>query len=543
MGLPTWRSIVVFSVLSVVLCGGLTVAESESALNTQVNSNRVVWKAEVPYEGAVLTIGLPDGVVIERAFSAHESITFSPSDLGNDLVADGSYTWQLVLSPVIDDSTREAMTASRADDRPNVAEGLRASGALPPVEVLVHSGNFRIENRSIVADSPAEPRSAATAPLKGSSSPIDLDGGTESQVIAQDLIVQGSECVGLDCVNNENFGFDTFRLKENNLRINFMDTSNSGSFPTNDWRIVANDSSNGGGNYLAIEDSDAGTQVFRVDAGAGSNALRVSSSGGNVGLGTATPVLELQVTDGDSPGIRLEQNGSSGWTPQTWDIAGNEANFFIRDVTHSSKLPFRIKPNAPTDSIYVDNSGEIGIGTSSPTGRLHITDSDATTKVKIVNTESGGNREWAFAVSNSDEFRVSKQGTGGAEFIVQGDGTVLIGPGSNTVFKLTPTGQIIISSTLTENGTPDYVFADDYALIPVPELAEFIQENGHLPNVPSAREVAENGLDMTQFQLTLLEKIEELTMYIVEQDRVIRELQREVQSASSGPKTPPPLKD
>ena len=70
-----------------------------------------------------------------------------------------------------------------------------------------------------------------------------------------DVIIDGSLCVGQDCVNGENFGFDTLRLKENNLRIHFQDTSNSASFPTNDWRIVVNDSSNGGSNHFSIEDS------------------------------------------------------------------------------------------------------------------------------------------------------------------------------------------------------------------------------------------------------------------------------------------------
>lgn len=72
-----------------------------------------------------------------------------------------------------------------------------------------------------------------------------------------DVIISFSLCVGNDCVSGESFGFDTFRLKENNLRLHFQDTSNSASFPTNDWRIVANDSTNGGASYLAFEDSTA----------------------------------------------------------------------------------------------------------------------------------------------------------------------------------------------------------------------------------------------------------------------------------------------
>ncbi|NIM12421.1 MAG: hypothetical protein GTO45_09930, partial [Candidatus Aminicenantes bacterium] len=66
---------------------------------------------------------------------------------------------------------------------------------------------------------------------------------TQDQVILDDLIVDGSICVGFDCVNGESFGFDTIRLKENNLRIRFVDTSSTASFPSNDWQITANDSS------------------------------------------------------------------------------------------------------------------------------------------------------------------------------------------------------------------------------------------------------------------------------------------------------------
>lgn len=198
----------------------------------------------------------------------------------------------------------------------------------------------------------------------------------DDQVFIDDVIVDGSLCVGQDCVNGENFGFDTQRLKENNLRIHFDDTSNSASFPGNDWRIAINDTSNGGASYFAIQDATAGTTPMTIRAGAGNNALYVSNSGGNVGLGTASPVVELQVTDGDSPTMRLEQSGSSGFTPQTWDIAGNETNFFVRDVTNGSSLPFRIRPGAPQNSIYIDTDGDIGLGVDNPTSRLQVESGD-----------------------------------------------------------------------------------------------------------------------------------------------------------------------
>jgi hypothetical protein len=67
----------------------------------------------------------------------------------------------------------------------------------------------------------------------------------------------------------------------------------------------------------------------------------------------------------------LEQTNAGGFTAQTWDIAGNEANFFVRDVTSGSRLPFRIRPGAPTSSIDISAAGNVGLNNSSPLGILH----------------------------------------------------------------------------------------------------------------------------------------------------------------------------
>ena len=191
------------------------------------------------------------------------------------------------------------------------------------------------------------------------------------QVFMDDLIVQGSTCVGFDCDNGESFGFDTQRLKENNLRIKFQDTSNSASFPSNDWQLSANDTGNGGANRFSIDDVTAGRTPFTIEASAPSHSLYVDN-GGRIGIGTANPIVEAHVVNGDSPTLRLEQNSTSGFATQTWDIGSNETNFFIRDATNDSKLPFRIRPAAPQNSMYIDTDGEIGMGTQSPLNSLHI---------------------------------------------------------------------------------------------------------------------------------------------------------------------------
>ncbi len=72
---------------------------------------------------------------------------------------------------------------------------------------------------------------------------------------------------------------------------------------------------------------------------------------------------------------------------------------------------------------------------------------------------------------------------------------------------------------VTQEIWPDYVFEPEYRLPPLTEVASYIQENKHLPGVPSAKEVATNGLDLGQTQSTLLQKIEELTLYLIEQHK------------------------
>lgn len=203
------------------------------------------------------------------------------------------------------------------------------------------------------------------------------------QVIADDLIVQGSGCFGFDCANNEDFGFDTLRLKENNLRIKFDDTSVSAGIPNNDWQLTINDTNSGGANKFSIDDITGAKTPFTVTAGAPTNSFFMDSSG-HIGLRTATPALDLQISTGNTPAVRLEQNSGSGFTAQSWDLGGNEANFFIRDVTGGSRLPFRIRPGAPTSALDISSTGNVGVGTSSPTSPIHVVRAAASSTAEVL---------------------------------------------------------------------------------------------------------------------------------------------------------------
>jgi len=275
-----------------------------------------------------------------------------------------------------------------------------------------------------------------------------------------DVIINGgSLCTGMDCVNGENFGFDTVRLKENNLRVHFDDTSNSASFPSNDWRIIINDTTNGGANHFSVEDTTGVKVPFRIEAGAKSDTLVVDSSS-RVGIGTANPVVKVHTVDGNTPTLRLEQDGSSGFTAQTWDLASNEANFFIRDVTNSSALPFRIKPGSPSDSIHI-TPDSVGIGTSSPntSAALDIKASGnnsrailADKEIAIIRDGAGGllrvknetsGQTWRITMLGDDSLAIKDQTTG-----VSNGAQIILKPGGQIELR----GDVDVTGNLTCNG-------------------------------------------------------------------------------------------
>jgi len=384
------------SVLSIALalaCFNILVLAQSNDQFASISSlgSSVRFDVGAPHAAVTLTVIGPDGIAFSKEFKNGNSAEFKLNDAKGERLPDGIYTYELRVAPNISAEIKAALKAAREKgNESEVTRDLRKKGSLP--QPLVQSGSFMISGGSVIlpgasedgakqARAVAEPAPATTAVSSGRTNfkiqrhhPRFM---VFDFVIADDLVVQGSTCTGLDCVNGEVFGFDTLRLKENNTRMQFDDTSTSAGFATNNWQIRANSSASGGASFLAFVDqgatgnSETGTIVFEVDAGAPANSLKVSS-GGNVGIGTATPVLDIHVNTTDTPAMRLEQNNSGGFTAQTWDIAGNEANFFVRDVTSGSRLPFRIRPGAPTSSVDIAASGNVGMSTASPNLRLEV---------------------------------------------------------------------------------------------------------------------------------------------------------------------------
>ena len=380
-----------------------------------------------------------------------------------------------------------------------------------------------------------------------------------AQNFTVNVTIQNSACIGTDCVVGESFGFDTLRLDENNLRMHFDDTSDLGSFPGNDWRIIINDSTNGGANYFAVEDATAGLVPFRVEAGAPANALIVASTG-NVGIGTLTPVVETHIVDGDSPAIRLEQDGSSGFTPQVYDIAANETNFFIRDVTNGSNLFFRAQTGAPGDALYIANDGQIGIGNASPQAALHIEAQGGRADIILDAGPSAAatNSGWQMGINpnNGDMIFTSTLTNGAPEFIFSADTSSNNSPwtfkhrsddgfGINRNqtpgddFSIDTSGNVTVIGTITSGGPTcssgcDAVFNDDYELPSIEEHAEAMFEKRHLPAVGPTS--PDEDINLTEHMGNVLNELEKAHIYIAQLNEQNKALQTRLEKLEAAQK-------
>ena len=96
-------------------------------------------------------------------------------------------------------------------------------------------------------------------------------------------------------------------------------------------------------------------------------------------------------------------------------------------------------------------------------------------------------------------------------------------------YKLDVNGTIRAKEIIVSTTGADFVFADDYQLRPLSEVKAFIQENKHLPEIQSAQEMQKDGISMSELQIKLLQKIEELTLYILQQQETIQELRQEIE--------------
>ncbi|MDQ0638349.1 hypothetical protein QF042_001914 [Pedobacter sp. W3I1] len=223
------------------------------------------------------------------------------------------------------------------------------------------------------------------------------------------------------------------------------------------------------------------------------------------------------------------------------------------------------------DRMVVQGDGNVGIGTSSPQSKLQVnggavvvgTNSVATNAdghVSIGNITEDSNPTQADWIPNStlllnahDYSSIGFHDSGvRVDFIRAGNGTIQLGYDGgfgnaniglplgiwnaqgnvgigtlNPQEKLSVKGKIRAQEIKVEmTGWPDFVFEPKYSLMPLRSLESYINENKHLPGIPSAAEVKEQGIELGAMNKKLLQKIEELSLYIIQQDKKITDQQQ-----------------
>jgi hypothetical protein len=171
---------------------------------------------------------------------------------------------------------------------------------------------------------------------------------------------------------------------------------------------------------------------------------------------------------------------------------------------------------AQTNTYPWPSSGNVGIGATAPAAKLEI---NAPGEGLKLTGRSGGISAGLFTGSTTDKLYIADWATGTKGIEVDlGTGNVGIGT-TNPTHPLSVNGTIEATEVIVQTGWSDYVFAPTYRLAPLSELETAIKTAHHLPGIPSQTDVSAKGVSVGNMQAKLLEKIEELTLYVIAQDK------------------------
>ncbi len=241
----------------------------------------------------------------------------------------------------------------------------------------------------------------------------------------------------------------------------------------------------------------------------------------NVGIGIAQPASPLHVYQSVNGELSVIIQNSYAPGTRTF-LTSFPGKSSIQTDTY-----FTIATNGGgwSDKFIVTNAGKVGVGTSTPTSRMEVHDSGAEANLMVFNTDANGARTYLTSSPNQSSIQTDKnfaiRTNGGGvwrdKVTVTNGGNVGIGT-SNPDELLAVKGKIHAQEVKVDLAVPgpDYVFDKNYELQTLSELERYISINNHLPDVPAANEMEENGVNLGEINMILLRKIEELTLYVIE---------------------------
>ncbi|MCC8145259.1 MAG: hypothetical protein LIO93_02210 [Bacteroidales bacterium] len=294
-------------------------------------------------------------------------------------------------------------------------------------------------------------------------------------------------------------------------------------------------------------------------SGDGFTYVMTLKENGNVGVGI-DPTEKLDV-NGTVKGTKLRSQNSTGYAEMNavagyFNFSTDRPYFYFNKPVRvtggnigSNSGNLNLQTAGSTKMTILSANGNVGIGTSAPTYKLHMNgDAKVNNNLRVAGHQYIPNsRSLIFGHETDKKKQLSLrfvEGTPTGDSYLQYGGNLYIYSGavSNYVGRIGEDGNFYIGwkeeietkRNLTVSGTvkaskletkvdvwSDFVFSDNYDLPSIGEVKSHIKEHKHLPGIPSEKEVLENGIDVADMQAKLLQKIEELTLYTIQQQEII----------------------
>ena len=248
---------------------------------------------------------------------------------------------------------------------------------------------------------------------------------------------------------------------------------------------------------------------------------------GNVGIGTNTNLNAKLSLNGDRWQLKLTNSGVGG---TDWRIGSSSDNW----VATGGKFLISNTGTSSDAALVIDSQNKVGIGITNPPSLLSVSGDIALRYGSELKTTIGNHRtilrtgwsNWQDYLSIHVPGNLAANAT--PKIHIRSNGNVGIGTTSPSS-RLTVKGNIHAEEVKVDLNVPgpDYVFDEDYELSSLEEVEKYIQENKHLPEIPSAADMEKTGIYLSEMNMKLLKKVEELTLHMIDLHHEMKRLSKE----------------